>query len=61
MYTGTYDAGSLARRFACCCGADAQAFLDLSLFNAVPGMRNLMEDYTLADWDPDDNSGRLWL
>ena len=40
MYTGTYDAGSLARRFACCCGADAQAFLDLSLFNAVPGMRS---------------------
>ena len=40
MYTSTYDAGSLARRFACCCGADAQAFLDLSLFNAVPGMRS---------------------
>ena len=25
------------------------------------GIRNFMEDYTLADWDPDDNSGRLWL
>ena len=25
------------------------------------GICNFMEDYTLADWDPDDNSGRLWL
>lgn len=25
------------------------------------GIRNFMEDYTLADWNPDDNSGRLWL
>lgn len=40
MYTGAYDAAALARRFACCCGADAQAFLDLSLFNTVPGMRS---------------------
>ena len=40
MYTGTYDAGSLARRFACCWGADSLAFLDPSLFYAVPGMRS---------------------
>lgn len=39
-YTGGYDAEALAERFACCCGAQAQAFLDLSLFNAVPGMRS---------------------
>lgn len=38
-YTGVYDETALAVRFACCCGADAQAFLDLSLFNTVPGMR----------------------
>lgn len=25
------------------------------------GIRNFMEDYTLADWAPDDNSGRRWL
>ncbi len=39
-YTGGYDADALARRFACCCGAQARPFLDLSLFNAVPGMRS---------------------
>ena len=39
-YTGEYDAEALAARFACCCGAGIEAFLDLSLFNAVPGMRS---------------------
>jgi hypothetical protein len=39
-YTGVYDQDALAARFACCCGAGAQAFLDLSLFNTVPGMRS---------------------
>lgn len=38
-YSGVYDAAALAARFACCCSADAQAFLDLSLFNTVPGMQ----------------------
>lgn len=36
-YTGEYDAGALALRFRRCCDADAQAFLDLSLFNELPG------------------------
>ncbi len=39
-YTGEYDAAALAERFACCCGAGIEAFLDLSRFNAVPGMRS---------------------
>ncbi len=37
-YTGVYDEAALRSRFARCCNADAQAFLDLSLFNTVPGM-----------------------
>lgn len=37
-YTGAYDPDALASRFRRCCGADAQAFLDLSLLNAAPGM-----------------------
>ncbi len=37
-YTGAYDPDALAARFRRCCGADAQAFLDLSLLNAAPGM-----------------------
>ena len=36
-YTGVYDPDALAARFRRCCGADAQAFLDLSLLNQVPG------------------------
>lgn len=36
-YTGVYDQAALAARFRRCCGADAQAFLDLSLLNQVPG------------------------
>lgn len=37
-YTGVYDEAALGQRFRRCCQADAQAFLDLSLFNTVPGM-----------------------
>ncbi len=37
-YTGRYDQAELAARFRRCCGADAQAFLDLSRMNAAPGM-----------------------
>ena len=48
MYTGTYDAGSLARRFACCCGADAQAFLDLSLFNPCPACARALRPVNAA-------------
>lgn len=39
-YTGVYDEAALRSRFRRCCGADAQAFLDLDLFNRVPGMRD---------------------
>lgn len=38
-YTGVYDDAALRARFRRCCGADAQAFLDMSLLNAVPGMQ----------------------
>lgn len=38
-YTGVYDDSSLRARFSRCCHADAQAFLDLSLLNVVPGMK----------------------
>ena len=37
-YTGVYDDAALRARFARCCNADAQAFLDISLLNSVPGM-----------------------
>lgn len=37
-YKGGYDESNLAARFRRCCGADAQAFLDLDMFNTVPGM-----------------------
>lgn len=39
-YSGVYDADALDRRFACCCGAPAKAFRELSRFNAVSGMRS---------------------
>ena len=39
-YTGVYDPAALGERFRRCCGADPQAFLDLSLFNQVPGTKN---------------------
>ncbi len=37
-YTGAYDPAALAARFQRCCGADIQAFLDLSRLNALPDM-----------------------
>ena len=43
-YTGAYDAGALAERFRRCCDADAQAFLDISLLNAAPGMVSYPSD-----------------
>ncbi len=40
-YTGEYKAERVAERFAVCAGTDAQAFLDLSLFNTAPGMESI--------------------
>lgn len=39
-YTGRYDEQALIRRFAVCGRGDARAFLRLSAFNTVPGMRH---------------------
>ena len=36
-YQGDYDAAQVAQRFRRCCGANAQAFLDISLLNEIPG------------------------
>lgn len=38
MYQGSYDEKVLAQRFARCCQADAQAFLELSQLNFLPGI-----------------------
>ncbi len=43
-YTGVYDEEAIRHRFRRCCNADAQAFLDLSLFNIVPGMGGFPND-----------------
>lgn len=37
-YTGAYNEEALYGRFRRCCHADPQAFLDLGLFNVLPGM-----------------------
>ena len=37
-YKGEYNEENLRSRFARCCGADAQAFLDLSDFNQIEGV-----------------------
>ncbi len=37
-YAEDYDEAALHARFARCCGAKAQAFLDISLLNTVPGI-----------------------
>lgn len=37
-YTGGYEEAWLHQRFCRCCGADAQAFIDLAMFNKVPGL-----------------------
>ena len=39
-----YGEDELARRFRRCCHADAQAFLDLSLLNYMPGMKDNPSD-----------------
>ncbi len=38
-YTGTYCEDSVRERFSACCGADAQSFLDISLFHEIPGVK----------------------
>lgn len=43
-YTGVYDEDAIRQRFTRCCHADAQAFLDLSLMNTVPGMNSRPAD-----------------
>ncbi len=43
-YTGVYDEKAIRERFARCCHADAQAFLDLSLMNTVAGMKSHPND-----------------
>ncbi len=43
-WTGVYDPDALAARFRRCCGADAQAFLDLSRLNYTPEIKNLPSD-----------------
>lgn len=43
-YCEVYDEAELAERFRRCCGADAQAFLDLSLLNYLPGMKDNPSD-----------------
>lgn len=43
-YTGIYDPQALADRFRRCCDADPQAFLDTSLLNYMPGMKDNVSD-----------------
>ena len=43
-YTGVYDEEALCARFRRCCNADAQAFLDISQLNLVPGMKSCHND-----------------
>ncbi len=43
-YREDYDEENLRARFHRCCGADPQAFLDLSEFNSVPGMKSYSND-----------------
>lgn len=43
-YKGEYDEAALRSRFARCCGADPQAFLDLSDFNTCDGMKSFPND-----------------
>ena len=43
-FRSDYDEDELARRFRRCCHADAQAFLDLSLLNYMPGMKDNPSD-----------------
>lgn len=43
-FRSEYDPQLLAERFRRCCHADAQAFLDLSLLNYLPGMKDNPSD-----------------
>ena len=43
-FRSEYDPRLLAERFRRCCHADAQAFLDLSLLNYMPGMKDNPSD-----------------
>ena len=43
-FNESYDEQRLAERFRRCCHADAQAFLDLSLLNYMPGMKDNPSD-----------------
>ena len=43
-YTGCYREDAVRARFADCCGADDRPFLDLSLFNELPGFRPMDQD-----------------
>lgn len=38
-YTGRYEEDEVRERFTECCGIDSQPFLDLSLFNRIPGLK----------------------
>jgi hexosaminidase len=40
-YQGYYDESHTKKRFAFCVGADPNAFLDISLFNEIPGLRRV--------------------
>lgn len=40
-YTGRYCEREVSERFRACCGTDAQPFLDLSLFNEIPGLKRM--------------------
>jgi len=46
-YTGQYDETEVREHFRVCCGFDSQSFLDLSLFNEIPGLK-LMEQGTVT-------------
>jgi hexosaminidase len=46
-YTGEYNEAEVRARFRTCCGIDSQSFLDLSLFNEVPGVK-LLEQGTVT-------------
>lgn len=46
-YTGRYNENEVRERFSACCGAEAQPFLDLSLFNEIPGLKR-MEQSTVT-------------
>jgi hexosaminidase len=46
-YTGRYDEKQVSERFEACCKIPGKAFLDLSLFNEIPGLK-LMKQSTVT-------------